>query len=466
MKKIAYILSVALVAAACSKTENPVNNNDLQQPAIGEVKFSAVFGEETIVKSELSGSKVLWKAGDEISIIWNGGSTTAKADADGEEANFPATVDAASEYFAIYPSAASVTLNEGVLTVGIPAQQHGVFGDANIAIARTADRNLVFKNLCALGKITLSRDDIAKVEFKGNGNQNLAGNATLSLDANGVPSVSSVASPAETIVLTPASGDTFAAGSYYFAAIPSTLEQGVSFTLTTVSGNTIFGKASANSTDLVRSEALSFGTLDATGSPTTMTLTFNFMGIPLDGWPTTTQKANTLVDKDVIYPLDGTDYTFALRFPTTTSTTKYGVYWGGDGLDTKYGYRFIINGKFKYAGLPAIEGYKLVKVRFWQTRVGTTDNETDIPAVAIADEVLETIDGDTKSSDMSLVSGGEAQAWEKGVTPKTLNGPYTYELTGTVEGANYYAVIYSATGHKLGLVGIGQIEVTYEKATK
>ena len=32
MKKIAYILSVALVAAACSKTENPVNNNEPQQP--------------------------------------------------------------------------------------------------------------------------------------------------------------------------------------------------------------------------------------------------------------------------------------------------------------------------------------------------------------------------------------------------------------------------------------------------
>ena len=466
MKKIVYILSVALAAAACSKTEYPTNNPEPQDPMTGKVEFSATFGEAPDAKSALSGTSVLWEAGDEISILWNGGQTTAQADAAGAQANFPATVDQASEYFAVYPSAASVFLNEGALTVGIPAEQNGAFEDANIAIARTTDYTLVFKNLCALGKITLSRNDIAKIEFKGKGNQSLAGDATLSLDNNGVPSVVSIASPEETIVLTPATGDAFEPGSYYFAAIPSTLEQGVSFTLTTVSGNTILGKASANATSLVRSEALNFGTLDATGSPTNITLTFNFLGTPIEGWPTTTQKASTLEEKDVVYPLDGTDYTFALRFPTTTSTNKYGVYWGGDGLDSKYGYRFIINGKFKYAGLPAIKGYKLIKVRFWQTRVGTSDNETDIPAVAIADEVLDKIDGNTKSSDMSLVSGGEAQAWQKGVTPKTLNGPYTYDLTGTVEGANYYAVIYSATGHKLGLVGIGQIEVTYEKVTE
>ena len=466
MKKIVYILSVAVAAAACSKAEYPANTPAPQAPTTGKVEFSAIFGEAPVVKSEISGTSVLWKAGDEISILWNGGKTTAQADAAGEKANFEATVDQAAEYFAVYPSKASVSLTESTLAVGIPAEQNGAFEDANIAIARTSDRTLVFKNLCALGKITLSRNDIAKIEFKGKGNQSLAGDATLSLDNNGVPSVVSIASPEETIVLTPATGDAFEPGSYYFAAIPSTLEQGVSFTLTTVSGNTILGKASANATSLVRSEALNFGTLDATGSPTNITLTFNFLGTPIEGWPTTTQKASTLEEKDVVYPLDGTDYTFALRFPTTTSTNKYGVYWGGDGLDSKYGYRFIINGKFKYAGLPAIKGYKLIKVRFWQTRVGTSDNETDIPAVAIADEVLDKIDGNTKSSDMSLVSGGEAQAWQKGVTPKTLNGPYTYDLTGTVEGANYYAVIYSATGHKLGLVGIGQIEVTYEKVTE
>lgn len=461
MKKIAYILSVVLAAAACSKTENPANINEPQQPQASKVEFSAVF-DKVPVKSELSGTKVLWKAGDKISIIWDGGKTTAQADAAGEKANFEATVEHAAEYFAVYPSKASVSLAESTLAVGIPAEQNGAFEDANIAIARTSDRTLVFKNLCALGKITLSRNDIAKVVFKSNNEQNLAGNATLSLDNNGVPTVVETSSPVDSIVLTPAAGDAFAAGSYYFAAIPSTLNEGVSFTLTTVSGNTILGKASANATSLVRSEALNFGTLDAAGSPTTLTVTFDFQCEQLEGWPTTTQAANTLEATDVVYPVDGTNYTFAFRYPTTASTTKYGVYWGHS---ANYSYRFIINGKFKYAGLPAISGYKLTKANFWQTRVGASD-KNDIPAVAIADAVLESIDGNTKSKDMSLANGGGLQAWKAGVTAKTLYGPFTYDLTDTVAGANYYAVIYATSDYSCDVVAIGKMELTYEKVTE
>lgn len=212
MKKIVYILSVAIAAAACSKAEYPANTPALQDPTTDKVEFSAIFGEAPVVKSEISGTSVLWKAGDEISILWDGGKTTAQADSAGAKANFIATVGQAAEYFAVYPSTAKVSLSEGSLTVGIPAEQNGKFEDANIAIARTTERNLVFKNLCALGKFSLERDDIAKVVLYGNSGQNLVGNVTLSLDENGVPSVESTDSPDDSIVLTPASGDAFAAG--------------------------------------------------------------------------------------------------------------------------------------------------------------------------------------------------------------------------------------------------------------
>ena len=463
MKKIAYILSVALVAAACSKTENLVNNNEPPKPT-SEVVFSAVFGDAPVVKSELSGTSVLWKEGDEISIIWNGGKTTAQADAAGAQANFPATVSQASEYFAVYPSAASVDLNEGTLTVGIPAEQNGAFEDANIAIARTADRTLVFKNLCALGKFTLSRNDIAKVEFKGNGNQSLAGDATLSLDNNGIPSVVSIASPAETIVLTPATGEAFAAGSYYFATIPSTLEQGVSFTLTTVSGNTIFGKSSPNSNKLVRSEALSFGTLDASGSPTTITVTFDFTGAALEGWPTGTSPAKDLVNTSAEYPVDGTNYTFTFRYPKTSSEDAAGVYWG---KSSTYGNRFIINGRFKYAGLPAIEGYKLITAKLWQARVGSTDKD-DVPAVVIAKSTYENMPSSpSEKNHIDRADGGDPQEWQAGVGKNELGGPYTYNLNNTEAGATYYALVYyTKSSWPSKIVGIGKMELTYEKATE
>lgn len=464
MKKIVYILSVALAAAACSKPESPVTNPEPQEPATGKVEFTAVFGEAPVVKSELSGESVLWKAGDEISILWDGGETTAQADAAGAQANFSASVDDASEYFAVYPSKASVSLSEGALTVGIPAEQNGAFEDVNIAIAKTTERSLVFKNLCALGKITLSRNDIAKIEFKGGEGQNLAGDVTLSLDGEGVPSVISTASAAESIVLTPASGEAFAAVSYYFAAIPGTLEK-VEFTLTTVSGNTILGKASANPAELLRSKALNFGTLDAEGAATTMTLTFDFMGDALEGWPTTTTAANKLENVDVVYPLDGTDYTFGLRFPTTSSTSKAGVYWG---YSDNYGSRLILNGRFKYAGLPAISGYKLVKVVLWQARVGSSDKDAT-PAVAIATAVPEALPSDPSEKDLiSRATGGDPLGWEAGVEAKKLHGPYTYNLSDTVAGASYYIVYYQSISNNWTskVAGIGKMEVTYEKVSE
>ena len=225
MKKIVYILSVALLAAACSKAEKPAETTvDLpepQAPATKTIVFSAAFGESPVTMTQLSGTSVLWIAGDGIKILWDGGSTTALADAGGATANFSASVDAASEYFAVYPSSASATLSAGVLTVGIPSEQHGTFEDANIAIAKTTDHTLSFKNLCALGKITLSRSDIAKVVFRGQNGENLAGDASLNINASGIPTVSATASPVDSIVLTPASGEAFAAGSYSGTDTPS-----------------------------------------------------------------------------------------------------------------------------------------------------------------------------------------------------------------------------------------------------
>ena len=467
MKKIVYILSVALAAAACSKAESPSITAETVEPNGSEVVFTASFGETPTVKTQLSGTSVLWKADDEIKILWDGGSTTAQADKAGATANFPATVAAASEYFAVYPSSASVSLSSGTLTVGVPSEQNGAFEDANIAIAKTAGNSLEFKNLCALGKFTLSRSDIARVVFRGHENAPLAGDATLSIDGSGVPSASSVASPVDSIVITPSSGSAFAAGSYYFSAIPGNLS-GVSFKLTTTSGNTILGKASANTAAMNRSEARAFGTLDASGAPTTITLKFDFTGEALSGWPTASAAANTLTDSDVIYPVDGTDYTFKLRFSTTSDTKKRGVYWG---YATNYAGRLIINGRCKYAGLPAIPDYKLVQVKFWRVRAGSSDSGEDTKdtraGIAIADDVL--VAASTSNSDLSLVTlTGESHKyiiWKGGMSSaKTLYGPYTYNLEGTSAGANYYAVLYYlANTCAYDSPAIGKIETTYEK---
>lgn len=455
MKKIVYILSVALAAAACSKTESPLTTPETVDSAVTQVEFTASFGEAPVVKTQLSGTSVLWNAGDEIKILWDGGSTTAQADKAGATANFPATVGNASEYFAVYPSSASVSLSSGTLAVVVPSEQNGAFEDANIAIAKTSAQSMVFKNLCALGKFTLTRSDIARVVFRGHENAPLAGNATLSIDGSGIPSASSVASPVDSIVITPSSGSAFAAGDYYFSAIPGNLSA-VSFKLTTVSGNTILGKAKSSSATLARSEALNFKTLDASGTPTTITLKFDFQCDPLPGWPTSKIDGNFVTPLQLTYPLDGTAYTFVFRECAQSTGTQYRIFWSTN--NATYGNRLSIDARYRYCGIPAIPGYKLVKAELWQVRMGSSDASSK-PRVAIADGVPDEVP--SSSAAYVLVSGGEDQTWASGLAGKVLNGPYTYNLNGTSAGTNYYIVSYNTTGCSIGL-----IRVTYEKVTE
>ena len=422
--------------------------------------FAGSFGDAITTRAGVNNGVISWNTGDRILVLWNGGFNYASASADGTNAEFSTEVNESDTYWSVYPSSLDAVVNSKGFSVTIPDRQSGELDKVNIAVASTnvESKNFVYHNLCGLGSFTLSRNDIAKIVFKGMSDEKLAGEAALSISEEGIPSITSISSPVDSIVISPSTRNSFAAGTYYFAAAPGALDAGVSFTLTTNSGGTILGKAIPTPDVLNRSEISSFGTLDVAGTSDTITLIFDFMGDQLDSWPTATQKANTLVDTDADYPLDGVNYTFALRFPKTNSTTSHGVYWGSS--TSSYGNRFIINGKYKYAGLPVVEGYKLVKVDFWQTRVGTSD-KTAVPAVAIADEVPEEVLD--ASSDMSLTEGGQPKAWKAGVKAKSLNGPYTYKLSDTTAGTVYYAVLYVTNEWSSTTVGIGKIAVTYEK---
>ena len=72
MKKTLLLSSLAVLAIACTK--------EPAAPIAGDkAVFDASYAEAPVVKTTLEGSKVLWAASDEISILWVGGSTTAQA---------------------------------------------------------------------------------------------------------------------------------------------------------------------------------------------------------------------------------------------------------------------------------------------------------------------------------------------------------------------------------------------------
>lgn len=135
-------------------------------------------------------------------------------------------------------------------------------------------------------------------------------------------------------------------------------------------------------------------------------LVFDFVTHP-SGWPAA--KANATAGS-YVYTLDEVDYTF--------SHTKSGdgIYLGGTSKTS--GYLMLASGN--KLGLPAIKGYKLVKV-------DGTLNGSGTPSTA--SQVSITNAGGT------VISGGAAQTWD------TKGGTKTYNLTDTEANTVYYLTV-------------------------
>ena len=90
----------------------------------------------------------------------------------------------------------------------------------------------MFYNVCGGIKFSLSRDDITEITFRGNNNEDIAGDISLAF-SEGLPTVS-VSSGVKEITLTPKTGGTFASGEYYYIiALPTILTGGFTMTFET-----------------------------------------------------------------------------------------------------------------------------------------------------------------------------------------------------------------------------------------
>lgn len=152
-------------------------------------------------------------------------------------------------------------------------------------------------------------------------------------------------------------------------------------------------------------------------------LVFDFKTIKPKGWPTTKEEAN--VAGTYKYAINGVDYNYLLGD---------GTYCGGTVPTSAY----LMIAKGSSLGLPAIAGYKLVKV------VGTL-NDSGSPSkkssISITDGTNEVI-------------GGAAQTWD------TMGSDYTYSLTETEENTVYYLSVSSTANCQMI-----KLVLSYEPAT-
>lgn len=473
MKKILFVLILAALAPACTDNSlpeipkpihynpNPEPEPEPEQGGSVPVVFSGSFGDVIATRTGISGGNVSWSAGDRIMVLWSGGYNYAAASAGGRQAEFSTEVNESERYWAVYPSSLEAAVRSGALSLTVPGQQYGTFDGANIAVASVASGStgLVFRNLCGLGGFSLTRSDISKIVFRGLLGETLAGDVTVNIGEDGVPSVEQFTSRVDSISVIPASGGCFEAGTYYFAALPGALDAGVSFALSTASGNTIFGKALPAADRLNRAEIRSFGPLDAAGSFTSLTLRFNFgpeagtkaVSDPDSNWPDAAgDEAQT---EGVNYPfsVDGVVYKFYVKDLAGEGKCSWST-----NNSNGYADRISIPSTTVFFGLPVIEGYKLTKVVVGQSRRGSSDNAaTKITTAGVVSAIPA-----SAGADKDYVAGGELQSWPgwSGTKDKRVVD-HVFSLSGTSADTVYYLTSDTAA---IGLY-FSRLVLTYEK---
>lgn len=276
MKKTALIMA-AMLSAAVSCTKEQIHEEKSDKPEIeapGESKgsipmeFTAVSDLTRTSIGELNGGKreISWVKDDEIKIIYNNKSTTAKAETTGASTIFKANVDEAPAYYAVYPSSAATVAEDGSWKVAIPAKQDvsGGFGSAHYAAAVAKDGNLAFRNICGWLRFTIADPSIKSVLIRGNGEQFLAGNLAVTFDEEGNIASKTVSNGNSRIIV-----NVNGAGEYYVAVLPDVnLENGVGFRFYTsneiVSENAIeTGVFSSKALSVERGKIVNLGGLDS-----------------------------------------------------------------------------------------------------------------------------------------------------------------------------------------------------------
>ena len=233
MKKVlCFAFTAAFVfgaALSCSKEEQAIDNNENQKP---EVADPAVDPETSWTFTALAESPVskmggmdasgefAWENGDEIKIIWDGGSTTAAATVAAGRTSFePAGLPASgTAVWAVYPSNMNASLSAGNLVIDMPAVQKNALAGYFVAKAAVGDEAVLFKHPVSYYKLVVDGDgtDVTRLELTSAGSENLtASSLALSFDGSGIPSVAGVTGEAAEIDY-----EFTGAGTYYIPVVP------------------------------------------------------------------------------------------------------------------------------------------------------------------------------------------------------------------------------------------------------
>lgn len=219
------------------------NGNYITAPDITAVQETSNPTKSTLEVDGEGVGTIYWTPADEINVFYG---TTSTHYVSQNATNATTAVFSTSDIIGIgegetniwglYPYNSSATCDGSAVTTTLPATQYGVPGtfddDLFITLAHNTSTSLTFYNVCGGIKFSLSRDDISTITFRGNNDEEIAGDISMNY-VEGLPSVSIITGE-KSITVTPKTGATFESGVYYYIVLrPITLSSGFTMTFET-----------------------------------------------------------------------------------------------------------------------------------------------------------------------------------------------------------------------------------------
>lgn len=248
-----------LVLGSCSVQELDYNAKKDGK----ELVFIAESGENsTKTALQADSTSIWWNPQDAISIFYGASEGSKFISTNAEEvskAEFRGTLSAftgeseggdANFFWAVYPYSSAISCNGSSVVASLNDDQIATIGsfapNTNISIAKSTGLNLSFYNACSWLRFKLTKEGVKRVIFKGNNNEDVAGDFRISMGTNNRPTEPIIIDGKKEIVFHLANYEAFEVGQWYFITLlPQTFQKGFSVIFKT---DTEIGTRSVNST--------------------------------------------------------------------------------------------------------------------------------------------------------------------------------------------------------------------------
>jgi hypothetical protein len=222
MKKLGlWCLSALLLLPVASCQDNDEDGGSSESQTEGST------GDLFFAKLE-DGLVTAWSQGDSIALFEGGTASLAEVGQSGDVAKLATGMDAAlsadNPLWAVYPVSSAVSSNKESVVVNVPdtqtATDNGYDAKAAVAVSCTVSDSLQFHTVNGGIKLNLQMTGVTKVEVECVDNYPLAGTATVTMDAQGLPQVTGVENANSIITFLP-NGSEFVPGKdYYISTLP------------------------------------------------------------------------------------------------------------------------------------------------------------------------------------------------------------------------------------------------------